>query len=87
MLNYWFKLIVTYNIIFKKVCEQALDNCSKGNRNWVYNIKLMLENHGFADVFNNIHNINPKLFVNMFKQHVIDAFKHELFCTLEKSSV
>ena len=47
----------------------------------------MLENHGFADVFNNVHTINPKEFVHIFKQRVIDTFKQEWFGTLEKSSV
>jgi len=87
MLNYWFKLVSTENIILKKVYEQSLNNCSKGHRNWVYHIKLMLENHGFADVFNNVHTINPQEFVHIFKQRVIDTFKQEWFGTLEKSSV
>ena len=87
MLNYWFKLVSTENIILKKVYEQSLNNCSKGHRNWVYHIKLMLENHGFADIFNNVHTINPKEFVHIFKQRVIDTFKQEWFGDMNRISI
>ena len=87
IISYWCKVINTDNILMKKIYKQGLNDCNKGCKNWVSNIKTMLNNYGFTDVFENNHFVNPKVFPSIFKQKVIDNFIQEWFSSIENSTV
>ena len=55
ILNYWLKIISTDNIILKRIYSQAVDDCDDGNRNWVHNIKNMLNEYGLTLLVDNAH--------------------------------
>ena len=60
-----------------------MDDCNKGCKNWVSNIKTMLNNYGFTDVFENNDFLNPKVFPGIFKQKIIATFIQEWFSSVE----
>ena len=87
MIKYWCKLITTENILLKTIYNDALKDCNKGLKNWVYNIKKLLDDFGFSNVLHDNSLVNINLFPNIFKQRVIDTFIQEWFGSLRNSSV
>ena len=87
ILNYWLKIISTDNIILKRICSQAVADCDDGNRNWVHNIKNMLNAYGLTFLFYNAHFLDVNSCVCTFKNRVIDNFPEEWSRSLERSSV
>ena len=53
IIKYWFKVLQTENIILKNVYLQSLRDVKYGKRNWVFNVKRILDIYGLSDVFNN----------------------------------
>ena len=65
---------------------EGLHDCNRGYNNWVSNVKKILCNYGFPDVFNE-NSINQNVFPYVFKRRVIDTFIQEWAATLESSPV
>jgi len=55
--------------------------------NWVYNVKKLLVDYEFVDIFDNAHVLNTKSFPLVFKMKVIEMYKREWYDTLNKSIV
>ena len=53
IIKYWYKLLDTKNIILKTIYAQTLQDCIKGKRNWVYNVKKIFDDYGMSEIFNN----------------------------------
>ena len=88
IVKFWCKLKNTDNIVLKTTCmyEDGLLDCNKGHRNWVSNVKKLLCNYGFAEIFNE-NCVDAKVFPIIFKRRVIDTFIQEWTATLERSPV
>ena len=50
---------------------------SINKNNWVYNVKTLLDTHGFSHVWINPNSINLKTFHLIFKQRLQDTFKQQ----------
>jgi hypothetical protein len=87
IMKYWLKIVNTDNIIIKTVYEQSLNDCINGYKNWVSNVKKLLNDYGFSYVFENVAYINCDVFLSEFKVRVLDAFKQDWRSTLNNSSV
>lgn len=87
ILRYWFKILNTNNIILSTVYRNMLHDCEKGLNNWVTNVKHILFEFGFGNVWNNPYNVNGNVFCNHFKQRLIDCFIQKWQNDLEKNRV
>ena len=47
IIKYWFKVLQTENIILENVYIQSLHDVKCGKRNWVFNVKRILDIYGF----------------------------------------
>ena len=73
IIRYWCKLIHPNNIVMSVVYKSAVDDISKGLKNWVGNVKSLLEEFGFAHVWLNPSCKNLKTFPCVFKQRLMDC--------------
>ena len=87
ILKYWFKLLNTDNIILKTVYKMCLEDCNKGCKNWLYNVKQMLNNYGFAYIWDQQHVLSIKVFIMTFKQRLLDNFYQSWYADKETSPV
>ena len=87
ILKYWFKLQSSDNIILKYVYNEAVRYCEKGCTNCVYNVKKMLNDYGFPDVFENAHAFDMKSFLFVFKCRIVDSFKLKWYNAVNESSM
>lgn len=87
IIKYWCKIKDSNNILIRILYQQGLYDCNRGCKNWVYNVKSLLNNYGFPNVFCDNSVIDMKAFCYIFKHRVIDAFTQEWFGTLDRSSV
>ena len=83
IIKYWFKIKDSDNIILSVVYNEALKDCINGKKNWVSNVKKLLNDYGFAYVFENGHYVNTNTFLTEFKCRVLDCFKQHWLQTLE----
>ena len=87
IIRYWCKLIHTNNIVMSVVYKSAVDDTSKGLKNWVGNVKSLLEEFGFAHVWLNPSCINLKTFPCVFKQRLMDCFMQKWHSDLQNNGV
>ena len=66
IIKYWFRLLETDNIILNEVYNMCLSDCLSGKSNWVTQIKNLLCNYSFNDVWNNPTVVSTKLFIPTF---------------------
>ena len=59
-------VVILYNILLKHVYDQAVKDCNSGCHNWVYNVKKLLVDYEFVDIFDNAHVLNTKSFPLVF---------------------
>jgi len=69
------------------VYNHAINDCNKGCVNWISNVKKLLNDYGFAYVFDNPSAICVNTFICEFKCRVIDTFKQEWYGNISKSTV
>ena len=88
LITYWCKLVSSDNIILRTVYNQAVTDSNNGFKNWVSNIKNLLNDYGFSDVFNkDIYDpLYLKQFPKVFKQRVIDCFIQDWLRTVHNSA-
>jgi len=87
IVKYWLKVVNSENIIIKTVYNQEINDCDKGYKNWVSNVKKLLNDYGFSYIFENANMINTKSFLCELKCRIVDAFKQEWFGNMNDSSV
>ena len=88
IIKYWFKLLNTDNIILQCIYQNAVEQCNlKGVKNWAYKVKVILNEYGFADVWNFPGQFEVKSFVPVFKQRIIDCFKQKWFTDIAANNV
>ena len=87
IIKYWFKLVSTDNIILSTVYNSMLQDCCKGKKNWVSNVKYLLESNGFANVWTNPFSVNGKTFHICFKKRLEECFVQTWHGNVIESSV
>ena len=88
IIKYWYyKLLDTKNIILKTIYAQALQDCIKGKRNWVYNVRKIFDDYGMSEIFNNPVTNNSNQILKVLKQIMVDCFQQEWFSKIDSSSV
>jgi len=65
------------NIILIKLYDSGLTDCLLGHTNWVSNVKTLLHDYGFSNVFTTVNSDVLQAFPLLFKQRVIDCFVQE----------
>ena len=70
ILKYWFRLNQTDNISMQTVYKISYEDCLKGKKRCVSNVKKLLYDYGFNCVFDNQAVVNV-VFLSMFKQRII----------------
>ena len=88
LITYWCKLVTSDNIILRTVYNQTVIDSNNGLKNWVSNIKNLLNDYGFSDVFNkDIYDpLYLKQFPKVFKQRAIDCFIQDWLSTVQNSA-
>ena len=71
ILKYWFRLIQTDNISMQTVYKIPYEDCLKGNKRCVSNVKKLLYDYGFNYVVDNQAVVNEVVFLSMFIQRII----------------
>ena len=74
ILEYWFKIRDTDNIVLQTMSNVAYNDCNNGKKNWESNVKRMLNEYGFSHVWDFPSSVNFNVFIKIFKQRVIDCF-------------
>lgn len=87
IIKYWFKVLNSDNIIIKKVYQMSYIDCLNGKKNWVSSVKKLLYDYGFNYVFDNQVELNTDLFINLFRQRIIDCFLQGWYNTKANSPV
>jgi len=87
IVKYWLKIINSNNIIIRTVYIQALNDCNKGCKNWVANVKQLLNDYGFSYCFESANITNSHAFVCELKCRIIDTFKQEWFGNMNGISI
>ena len=86
MIKYWGNLLKTDNTIIARVYNIAYTDVIRGKRNWLSNIKTMLQEFGFGYIWDNPHLLD-NAFLAAFKQRVIDCFIQKWFGDKQSSAV
>jgi hypothetical protein len=77
MICYWLKLLETDNCILKNLYEDMYESSFlklNDKLNWSCKIRDILYRYGFNDFWLSQSVVNTKLFLNEFKQKVIDNY-------------
>ena len=53
--------------------KESINDCNRGCIHWASNVKKLLNDYGFSDMFNNDIFVDPKSFPQIFKCRVIDT--------------
>ncbi|XP_053403102.1 uncharacterized protein LOC128558242 [Mercenaria mercenaria] len=78
ILKYWFKLVNNKtNCILQNVYSNMLECCEKGDNNWLYKVKNMLNLSGFGEIWLFPSSVDVKQFIPVFKSRLIDTYISE----------
>lgn len=87
IVKYWYKILKTDNIIIRRIYNEVLIDDNKGITNWVSQLKDMLINYGFLNVWYFPDSVNLNSFICVFKQRLIDCFIQRWAADKEDSGV
>ena len=88
IIKYWCTLRQSNNIILIKLYDSGLADCLLGRTNWISNVKTLLDDYGFLNVFtaanSDVLNTFPLLFKQRVALLVIPHFEVDILikCTL-----
>ena len=85
MIKYWTRIVKSDNILVKYLYKSLLVDCNKGTKNWLKNIKSLLDDYGFSYIWTNVDDVNLLNFHILFKERVLDNFKQKWFNEIENS--
>ena len=88
LITYWCKLVTSDNIILRTVYNQAVTDSDNGFKNWISNIKNLLNDCSFSDVFNkDVYDpLYLKQFPKVFKQRAINCFIQDWLSSVQNSA-
>ena len=84
IVKYFFNLIRNENIILSTITNDAICKNNLGPSSWFLNVKNLLSIHGFAYVWDDPTAVNPKHFIPVFKQRLVDEFLQKWYEDIEK---
>ena len=87
IVKYWFKVISSDNILLQTAYNISLVDALNGKHNWVSRLKQLLFDYGFANVWESPFQYDNNIFINAFKQRIIDSFLQSWYSDVESSSV
>ena len=87
IMKFWLKLHHSKNSILRYVYDDALNRHNNGVRNWVSNVKLLLDEFGFTYVFDNPKLIDGDTFIEIFKKTVTDCFVQKWYTDVSNNSI
>ena len=70
-----------------KLYDSGLADCLLGHTNWVSNVKKLLDDYGFSNVFTTVNSDVLQTFPLLFKQRVVDCFVQEWQGYVDRSAV
>ena len=70
-----------------KLYDSGLADCLLGHTNWVSNVKKILDDYGFSNVFTTVKSDVLQTFPLLFKQRVVDCFVQEWQSYVDRSAV
>ena len=86
-LKYWLKIIKMQNSRYIKKCyNMMLIDDSQGFTNWVTNIRLLLERHGFGIVWQNQMVNSESLFIKQFVSRIKDCYLQDWNASITENS-
>ena len=72
IIQYWCTLRQSYNTILIELYVSGLANCLLGHTNWVSNVKKLLDDYGFSNVFTAVNSDVLNTVPLLFKQRDIE---------------
>ena len=87
IIKYWCTLRQSNTIILIKLYDSVLADCLLGHTNWVSNVKNLLDDYGFSNVFTTVNSDVLQTFPLLFIQRVIDCFLQEWQGYVDRSAV
>ena len=85
IIRYWCRLLYTNNIILSSIYKNAVEEHSKGCRNWVGNVKAILNEFGFTNIWIYPGLYDLKHFSYIFKQRLLDCFTQKWHSDLQEN--
>ena len=65
-------------IYISSISSSSINDCNRGCINWASNVKKLLNDYGFSDIF-----VDIKTFPQIFKCRVIYTYKQEWYSILK----
>lgn len=85
-LKYWFRVVnLPESRLPKKAYSMLLHLQNQGKKNWAYQVKLLLCQNGFNDVWTQQSVGDLRVFLNLFKKRLFDAFQGEWHASISTS--
>ena len=75
------------NIILQNMYMLAYNDCINGRKNWLSNVRKLLYEYGFNNVWDHPKTYFTKSFIHVFKQRAIDCFLQEWNTNIGNSAV
>ena len=86
IVKFWSKVVKSKNVIIKYLYRDlSCKSRNLGAKNWVYNVKLLLDKHGFSDIFEHPESYDLDYFCVQFRVRLIDTFVQLWNCDLRAS--
>ena len=85
IIKYWCNIVNSKNIIVNTLYNSLLSDIAKGKTNWAANVKSLLDNSGYSNVWLDPLSVNLNNFYIVFKQRLIDQFKQTWYTSVQIS--
>ena len=88
IIKYWLKIMQSENCILKSSVEYMYEVFStKPNcKNWISNVKSILDEIGLSDIFENVHSLSSKYVICIVKERLTDVYKQNILSDITSSS-
>lgn len=85
IVKYWLKIVKSENCILENIYKKLLFDCENGEKNWLYNVKMLLTQIGLAEVWLFPTSVNMNVFLHVLKTRLIDNFITECRIRMDNS--
>ncbi|ESP02071.1 hypothetical protein LOTGIDRAFT_157217 [Lottia gigantea] len=82
ILKYWQRIALSNNPLLRAVYEALCSDALSGKHNWLYNVKILLDQIGFSYVFTNPGSV----YFKSLKSRIYDQYVQEWWSSLVESS-
>jgi hypothetical protein len=85
IVKYWFNIVKSESCILENIYKKLLEDCENGEKNWLYNVKILLSQLGLAEVWLFPTSVNMIVFLHVLKTRLIDNFITECRIRMDNS--